>query len=144
MFVALATGVACFFGAQPFDCANARALEKTTNVSPSTAEWRIVPPATAQVKDMAIALPPLATVESRDDSGRTWRLSGKAHGSPSVVQQDFKLCFTQQGWRLDKVMPLGRARASDLLLWKKGKQSMMLMLWEDGAGRSGFALGRIE
>ena len=40
----------------------------------SATEWRIVP--LAKREALNIALPPLAVVESRDDSGKTWRLSG--------------------------------------------------------------------
>ena len=106
----------------------------------SATEWRIVP--LAKREALNIALPPLAVVESRDDSGKTWQLSGKASGSPAVARQDFKLALEKQGWRLDKVIPVGQSqRPSNLCLWKKGQQSIMLMLWEDGAGRSGFALG---
>jgi len=106
----------------------------------SSVEWRIAPPSKEQA--LNIALPPLAIVENRDDSGKTWRLSGKIAGTPIVVRQDFKLVLERQGWRLDKVIPLGRDRQrSDLCLWKNGRQSIMLMLWEVSAGKTGFSLG---
>ena len=108
--------------------------------SACAADWHIVSP--TKVEDPAIALPPLAVVESRDESGKTWRLSGKSPGSPAVARQDFKLALEKQGWRLDKVIPVGQGqRASNLCLWKKGQQSIMLMLWEASAGETGFSLG---
>jgi len=132
----------------PWDCgvlkvayADSKTTEKLADGA-TRLEWHIVPLTKAIVTGLAIALPPLAVVESRDDSGKTWRLSGRASGSPAVARQDFKLALEKQGWRLDKVIPVGQSqRPSNLCLWKKGQQSIMLMLWEDGAGRSGFALG---
>jgi len=106
----------------------------------SATEWRIVP--LAKREALNIALPPLAVVESRDDSGKTWQLSGKASGSPAVARQDFKLALEKQGWRLDKVIPVGQGQqASNLCLWKKGQHSIILMLWEASAGETGFSLG---
>jgi hypothetical protein len=103
--------------------------------------WQIVPP--SQEERLFVALPPLAIVESRDGSGKTWQVSGRVSGSPSVALEDFKLCLLNQGWRLDKVIALGKdgQRASSLYLWKKGKQGIILMLWEEKPGRSRFALG---
>jgi hypothetical protein len=73
----------------------------------SSAEWQIAPPAATRTKNLAVDLPPLAVVESRDDSGKTWQVSGRVSGSPSVAREDFKLCLQNQGWRLDKVIALG-------------------------------------
>lgn len=106
----------------------------------AVAEWRIVPLVVA--KTPRVALPPLAVVESRDDSGKTWRVTGKIAGSPSVARRDFTLALERQGWRLDKVIALGRdGRVSDLCLWKKEGQTMMLMLSEEAAGKTRFAFG---
>jgi len=136
---AVAGSAAWICGPLSSACAtDTRAQERGTNTL--TTEWRIVPPVKAE--EPIINLPPLAVVESRDDSGKTWQLSGKAPGNVAVVRQDFKLALEQQGWRLDKLIPLERGgRASDLFLWRKGRRSIMLMLWEEGAGKSGFALG---
>ena len=102
--------------------------------------WRIVPP--SKVEEMEIALPPLAAVANRDDSGKTWRLSGTIAGSPALARQDFSVALDQQGWRMAKVIPLSRdRREAHLSLWKKNGQSIILMLWENGAGKTGFSVG---
>lgn len=92
-----------------------------------------------------LALPPLTTVESRDHSGETWETSGAIAGGLPVARDDFCKHFRQQGWTLDKVVPLDAGKhASELHVWARGAERFVLMLWKTSAGRSGFALGEMR
>lgn len=85
-------------------------------------------------------VPPLALVENRDDSGKTWQVSGTLPGSPVVASREFEACFERQGWRLDKVVPIGRG-GHNLYLWRKGRQDILLMLWGQSVAKTGFSFG---
>ena len=88
------------------------------------------------------ALPPLAVVDRRDDSGQTWQVEGHLPGNLRLAAQDFKIALQSQGWRLDKVIPLNRSlRPVNLFLWKKGNLDMLMMFHDDAVARTGFAIG---
>jgi hypothetical protein len=103
-----------------------------------TTPWRIVPP--LKTDKLLPELPPLAVVERRDDSGKTWRIEGSLGGTRVVAESDFKLCFERQGLRLDKVISIGRDKQS-LYLWRRGGKGIILMLHETGVARTDFAVG---
>jgi len=103
--------------------------------------WRIVSP--EKTDQRLPELPPLAVVENRDDSGKTWGIEGSLGGIRTVAESDFKLCFERQGWQLDKVIPLGQGKQI-LLLWRRGDSSIILMLREAGVARTDFAVGLDE
>jgi len=103
-----------------------------------TAGLRIVPlkKKEAQVPEM----PPLAVVERRDASGQTWGIQGSLGGTRLVAEQDFRVCFERQGWRLDKTIPIGGEHQS-LFLWRRGESSIILMLHGVGVAKTDFAVG---
>jgi hypothetical protein len=89
-----------------------------------------------------VDLPPLAMVEQRNGTNGGWRIMGRLPGSVAVAQQDFAAVLARQGWRLDKRIPMGAAaRPSELCLWKKKGDVMLLMVWEREVGMSGFSIG---
>ena len=103
--------------------------------------WRIAASWT-NAQSRLPGLPPLAVVEGRDDSGETWQVSGSISGSPAVAAVTFETCFMRQGWQLDKVIPTGRkGHVNNLYLWRKGRHDILLMLWESGVAKTGFAFG---
>jgi hypothetical protein len=92
-----------------------------------------------------VELPPLALVESRDETGQTWQKTGRLSGTVPLASQDFRGCLERQGWHLDKSIAMGTgSQRSVLYLWKKNKQDLMLMLWEKKAGETGFSIGQPE
>lgn len=103
--------------------------------------WRVVSPSNnTQIR--LPELPPLAVVESRDQSGKTWQIQGTLPGSRAVAERDCRAYFEGQGWRLEKVIRLGRdGRGAILCLWRKSHLDMMLMLFESQLGKTGFAMG---
>ena len=102
--------------------------------------WRIVP---RQEIVRELELPPLAVVERRDDTGQTWQQTGTLAGELRVAHGDFKMCLERQGWRLDKVIPMGGGTQRSLLcLWRKAKQEVLVLLWEQAAGKTGFSIGK--
>jgi len=104
------------------------------------ATWRIITP--EKTVEHLPELPPLAVVERRDDSGKAWGVEGSLSGTRAVAVQDFQSCLERQGWRLDKVIPIGKGRRGDsLILWRRGADSIFLMLHEAGIARTEFALG---
>lgn len=91
---------------------------------------------------LVVPLPPLAVLETRNESGRTWRQSGTLGGSIESVRADFECALRGAKWRRDKVIALGRAgRRSELITWESGRLRILMMLWEQEAGVCGFAWG---
>ena len=90
----------------------------------------------------AVPLPPLAKVVSSDKSGGSWRQSGEISGNVAGVHGDFLAAMTHGGWILQKTIILGRVpKRSELMLWRKGKEQVLLMIWEKRAGNCGFSWG---
>ena len=111
-----------------------------TSFSLDTNTWQIVPLRTIASE---VDLPPLAVVERQDDTGQTWQKSGTLAGDLIVAHRDFKTCLMKQGWRLDKVIPMGTSKQRSMLcLWKKEQQEMLVMLWDLAAGKTGFSMGK--
>ena len=106
-----------------------------------TQRWHVVPIEKGD-GTLQVALPPLAAVTSDDRSGATWRQTGEIPGGLEVARGDFSQRLREQGWRLDKVIPVGRIyNRSEITLWLAGKHRLLLLLWEKEAGKCGFAWG---
>lgn len=94
------------------------------------------------MKVPAVKLPPLAVVIDHDASGETWRETGTISGSIEVTRKNFKRCFGHQGWSLKQTIPLAnKKRRSEIHVWKRGEREMLLMLWQERPGKSGFSWG---
>ena len=103
--------------------------------------WQVVAmaPEATRVK---MPLPPLAKVASTDSSGQTWQQSGQMSGTVEGAHKEFAMAFGAAGWALNKTIALGRLSArSELMIWTRGKQRILLMLWEKETGTCGFAWG---
>jgi hypothetical protein len=103
--------------------------------------WRVVPVEPA-AKRVELPLPPLAEVKASDRSGETWQQSGQMSGSVADVHKEFAMALGAAGWALNKTISLGRTSArSELMIWTRKKQRVLLMVWEKEAGTCGFAWG---
>ena len=101
--------------------------------------WQLV---AAPGRDGWIELPPLCVVQYEGPARGAWRQSGELAGGLDVARNDFRANLDKQGWSLDKIIPLGRApRTAELHLWVRRERRLLVMLWEAGAGRCGFAVG---
>ncbi len=90
----------------------------------------------------SIPLPPLAKVVSVDASGESWRQSGEISGCVAGVHGDFSAAMARRGWVLQKTIVLGRVpERSELMIWRKNKEQILLMIWEKRAGLCGFSWG---
>ncbi len=93
-------------------------------------------------KWLKVPLPPLAEVLSTDCSGQTWQQSGQMGGTVEGVRNELAMTLGTAGWVLDKTIALGRLAArSELMIWTRRKQRMLLMVWEKETGTCGFAWG---
>ncbi len=101
-------------------------------------------PASFRLKETGVTVefPPLARVTERDDSGTTWNVVGWQNGGLETVFDDFRLCLTRQGWAWNTV--LVREQGSGkmaLVVAQRGRNRLLLMLWESGPGVCGFSVG---
>jgi hypothetical protein len=81
-------------------------------------------------------------VTADEPSGETWRQVGELGGSVATVRGECAAALAAVGWRLDKMIALGRPPArSELTLWIRGTRRILFMVWEKEAGTCGFAWG---
>ena len=93
-------------------------------------------------KRLTLPLPPLAEVVSADSSGQTWQQSGQMSGTVEGVRKQLAMTLGKAGWALNKTIALGRLTArSELMIWTRQKQRILLMVWEKETGTCGFAWG---
>lgn len=90
-----------------------------------------------------VPLPPLAVVKSEDATGKTWRQSGELRGTVEGASLEFRQALAGGGWRLEKAIAAGRLTGrSALLVCSRGRQRILVMVWEKEVGTCGFAWGR--
>lgn len=90
-----------------------------------------------------VPLPPLAVVMGQDLTGKTWQQSGELRGTVEGASREFRQALAGRGWRLEKAIALGRlAGRSALLVCSRGRQRILVMVWEKEVGTCGFAWGR--
>ena len=105
----------------------------------AAAERTVVPIGSA---DEGLPLPPLAVVQFKDDSGKTWQFTGRISGELTVAAGDFEMCLSGQGWQWHTDILMGdEPRRVLLTQWKKGSRKLIVMLWDRAAGQTGFAIG---
>ncbi len=93
--------------------------------------------------ETGVPLPPLAVVKSEDLAGKTWRQSGELRGTVEGASREFRQALAGRGWRLEKAIAMGRlAGRSALLVCSRGRQRILVMVWEKEVGTCGFAWGR--
>jgi len=90
----------------------------------------------------SLPLPPLARVVASDPTGTSWRQSGEISGTVAGVHGDFAAALAGRGWVLQKTIVLGRVpKSSQLMMWRKSRQQVLLLIWEKHAGLCGFSWG---
>jgi len=93
-------------------------------------------------KGLKVPLPPFAEVQSNDGSGQTWQQSGQIRGTVEVARKELAMTLGKAGWSLSKTIALGQLSArSELMVWTRRKQRILLMVWEKETGTCGFAWG---
>jgi len=97
---------------------------------------------TRQSSNVEVPLPPLARVSDNSKMTDSWRQSGEISGSVAKVHGEFSSVMARGGWVLKNTIVLGRTPGnSELTLWRKGKNQVLLMIWEKRAGLCGFSWG---
>lgn len=87
------------------------------------------------------ALPSGATVLFKDDSGKTWRQNGIVTGAVQMVQAAFSNQLVKAEFKCRHVIPLEEKTGRVLEEWRKGDQSLLLMLWPSEKGTTMFSWG---
>jgi hypothetical protein len=103
--------------------------------------WRVTAWAAGD-KALKVPLPPFAEVLSTDNTGQTWQQSGRMRGTVEGVRKEFAMTLCKAGWSLNKTIALGQSAArSELMIWTRRKQRILVMVWEKETGTCGFAWG---
>lgn len=87
------------------------------------------------------ALPLGAKVLIKDDSGKTWRQNGIVTGAVQTVQAAFSNQLVKAKFKCKHVIPLEEKTGRVLEEWRKGDQSLLLMLWPGENGMTMFSWG---
>jgi len=111
------------------------ASEAPRNVPP------VSPDATGASLPPPFALPSGAKVLFKDDSGKTWRQNGVATGTVQTVQAAFSNQLVKAKFKCKHVIPLEEKTGRVLEEWRKGDQSLLLMLWPSEKGMTMFSWG---
>ena len=86
-------------------------------------------------------LPMGTKVLIRDDSGKTWRQNGIVTGAVHTVQTAFSNQLVKAEFKSKHVIPLEEKTGRVLEEWRKGDQSLLLMLWPGQKGLTMFSWG---
>ena len=78
------------------------------------------------------SVPAGAEVLSRDDSGKTWRMSGRLERSLAEGRKALADALAAAGWHQRHETPLDKAGTHLLSLWTKGGESLLLLVWQGG------------
>lgn len=92
--------------------------------------------------EVALPIPPLATVAKNDRSGKTWQQTGVMDGTLEVTSGDFKQSLQAGGWVLDKTIKVGEGMGRmELAIWTRLRHRVLVMIWEKEPGQCGFSWG---
>lgn len=89
-----------------------------------------------------VDLPPLCVVDVNDPTSEGWQITGHVAATIIAARDDFGRALRRQGWKNDLSIPIsGRNHHAEISVWQKRNRRLLLMMWEEGVGRSGFSLG---
>ena len=94
-----------------------------------------------RVSPAPFALPTGTTVMAKDDCGKTWRQNGVVTGAVQTVQAAFSNQLVTAKFKCKHVIPLEEKTGRVLEEWRKGDQSLLLMLWPGEKGFTMFSWG---
>ena len=86
-------------------------------------------------------MPISAKVTERSADGKGWREQGVLDVTFVQSAGQFKAALAQDGWRFLHAVPVGGANMRSLYSWKRGNQTVTLMLWRIDVGKTGFSWG---
>ena len=102
-------------------------------------------PASADVTSASLpppfVLPSGTKVLFKDESGKTWRQNGIVTGAVQTVQAAFSNQLVKAKFKCKHVIPLEEKTGRVLEEWRKGDQSLLLMLWPGENGMTMFSWG---
>lgn len=87
------------------------------------------------------ALPLAATVTERSADGKGWREQGVMDVTFVQAAGQFKAALAQRGWRFQHAVPVVGMNTRTLYAWKRGNQTVTLMLWRIDVAKTGFSWG---
>ncbi len=108
------------------------------SVVAATVESHIVPMRAPDAPEWR--LPAGSVVEQEDGSGTTWRQWGHLDVSPAGARSEMAKALGAQGWRRERLLPFTPS-GSELQIWRRGPRQILVMLWPQALGRTGFAWG---
>ena len=94
-----------------------------------------------RVSPAPFELPVGAKVLAKDDSGKTWRQNGVVTGEVKTVQAAFSNQLVKAKFTCKHVIVLEERTGRALEEWRKGGESLLLMLWPGGKGFTMFSWG---
>lgn len=95
----------------------------------------------AGVEKPPFRLPITAKVTKRDAKGDTWRENGYVNAPFASAKGQFACMLSRDGWRIVHDISLAHPNGRTLSAWQRGQQEIVLMLWREGASKTGFSWG---
>ena len=86
-------------------------------------------------------LPIAAKVLERNVDGKGWREQGVLGVTFVQSAGQFKSALAQSGWKFQHSVPVVGANGRTLYTWKRGTETITLMLWRIDVGKTGFSWG---
>ena len=86
-------------------------------------------------------LPLASVVTEKSKDGKGWLEQGVIGVTYVQAEGQFKSALAQNGWVFQHKVSLAEANSRALYTWKRGKQSVTLMLWRIDVGKTGFSWG---
>lgn len=87
------------------------------------------------------SLPPGVKIVAHDESGKTWRQSGRAAGAVSDVRHAFSNAVARGGFVCRHVIRMDEKGEHVLEEWKRHDVQLMLMFWSAEGGKTMFSWG---
>jgi hypothetical protein len=80
-------------------------------------------------------------VEAKDESGHTWRENVVVKGQFADVKKTLSVNLGKAGFKIKHDIPLSANPPSALMAWTKGDKTLLVMVFEAGAGEVCFSWG---
>ncbi len=76
-----------------------------------------------------------------EEDGKSWRQIGSIPLAYTAACRQFDLTFRKQGWRRVKTVAYDSRQWKKLEIWERSGERIMLHLWRDDTGVTGFSWG---
>lgn len=96
----------------------------------------------AQCVAAEITLPAHAEVKVKsEDAGNTWQEFGTIPLAYTAAKSNFDLALRKQGWSKLNSVDYDRVRWKSLEIWTKNGEKILIQLWREDTGLTGFSWG---